>query len=212
MTNHENNNHGTEPTSERTTTTPEGHEHDDHPRPHIWIASLADYNNGRLHGAWVDAGLDPEELEQAAWRILATSPEPDAEEWAIHDYDGFGPLRLGENEALEDISAIAKGIARHGPAFAAWAEMVWDGQPSLDHDLLDQFDEHYMGHHATLAAWAEEMCDDLGFTLEAGGHLPATLQPYVHIDYQALGRDMEIEGDVTSVEVEGGGVWVFRGL
>ena len=47
MTNHENNNHGTEPTSERTTTTPEGHEHDDHPRPHIWIASLADYNNGR---------------------------------------------------------------------------------------------------------------------------------------------------------------------
>ena len=88
----------------------------------------------------------------------------------------------------------------------------WRAQRTLDHDLLDQFDEHYMGHHATLAAWAEEMCDDLGFTLEAGGHLPATLQPYVHIDYQALGRDMEIEGDVTSVEAEGGGVWMFREL
>ncbi len=107
MTNHEKSNSDHTQSHHEADTTPE-HERQEDPHPRIWIASLADYNNGRLHGAWVDAAQDPEGLEQAAWRILAGSPEPGAEEWAIHDYDGFGPLRLGEYESFEDISAIAK--------------------------------------------------------------------------------------------------------
>ena len=39
--------------------------------------------------------------------MLARSPMPGAEEWAIHDYEGFGPLRLGEYEDLGTISQIA---------------------------------------------------------------------------------------------------------
>lgn len=42
------------------------HEPTRHPCPQIWIASLADYTNGRLHGPWIDAAQDPEDLEQAA--------------------------------------------------------------------------------------------------------------------------------------------------
>ena len=61
------------------------------PEPQIWIASLADYNNGHLRGAWIDATQDPEDLHAATQRILSESQEPGAEEWAIHDYDGFGP-------------------------------------------------------------------------------------------------------------------------
>ena len=40
-----------------------------------------------------------------------------AEEWAIHDYDGFGELRLDENEALSTIARVAGGIREHGDAF-----------------------------------------------------------------------------------------------
>ena len=47
------------------------------------------------------------------------SPEPLAEEWAIHDYEGFGSLRLSESESFQTVSAIAAGIAKHGGAFTA---------------------------------------------------------------------------------------------
>ena len=40
------------------------------------------------------------------------SPSPGAEEWAIHDYEGFGPLRLDEFESLENVAKVAAGIAR----------------------------------------------------------------------------------------------------
>ncbi|WP_339798097.1 antirestriction protein ArdA, partial [uncultured Hyphomonas sp.] len=53
----------------------------DHPR--IYVACLAAYNNGRLHGAWIDA-TTPEEIRAAVRAMLAASPEPDAEEWVIH--------------------------------------------------------------------------------------------------------------------------------
>ena len=33
--------------------------------PKVWIASLSDYNAGRLHGAWIDAGQPAEELHAA---------------------------------------------------------------------------------------------------------------------------------------------------
>lgn len=200
MTNHENSIH----------TLPDDHERDSQAHPRIWIASLADYNSGRLHGAWVDANQDPDDLEQAAWRILASSPEPAAEEWAIHDHDGFGPLQLGEYESFADISAIAKGIAEHGPAFAVWAEIVWDGGGPLDHDLLAEFPDYYMGDHESPEAWAEEMFQDFGYTLEAGAHLPEAMQPYFHLDYQAFAEDMRLSGEVSFTESPEGGVWAFR--
>ena len=58
--------------------------------PRIYVASLADYNEGRLYGAWIDAAQDPDDLGKAVEQMLAAAPSPCAEEWAIHDYEGFG--------------------------------------------------------------------------------------------------------------------------
>ena len=43
-------------------------------QPRIYVASLADYNEGRLHGAWIDAAQDEEELERCVKEMLARSP------------------------------------------------------------------------------------------------------------------------------------------
>ena len=190
--------------------TEQGHEVGTYPHPHIWIASLADYVSGRLHGAWIDATQTPEQLETAARAILASSPEAGAEEWAIHDYDGFGTLRLGEYESFETVSIIGRGIAKHGPAFAAWIDQLQDNGETITENLLDDFTDHYLGHHDSLAAWGEESCDELGYTQLAGSDLPATIASYVTIDHEMLARDMEIDGEITSTQAEGGGVWVFR--
>ena len=72
------------------------------PRPQIYLASLADYNAGRLHGTWIDATQEVEELAAAADRMLAGSQIVGAEEYAIHDFEGFGPRRLAITERQPD--------------------------------------------------------------------------------------------------------------
>lgn len=57
--------------------------------PLIYVASLADYNNGRLHGVWIRADSDPEAIGLAIQAMLAASPEPRAEEWAVHASEGI---------------------------------------------------------------------------------------------------------------------------
>jgi antirestriction protein len=100
-------------------------------QPQIWVASLADYNHGTLHGQWLDAAQDEAELQAGINAMLAASPltaqtgEP-AEEWAIHDYQGFGAIPIYEHEDHGWISQVAKGIAEHGLAFAAYADVMQD--------------------------------------------------------------------------------------
>ena len=67
-----------------------------------------------------------------------------------------------------------------------------------------------MGHQESPEAWAEEMCNDLGYTLEAGAVLTEAMQPYVRIDYQAFAEDMRLSGEVSFTESPEGGMWVFR--
>ena len=51
--------------------------------PRIYVACLAAYNSGCLHGRWIEA-TTPDEIWEQVRAMLADSPEPDAEEWAIH--------------------------------------------------------------------------------------------------------------------------------
>ena len=43
--------------------------------PRIYVACLAAYNNGRLHGRWIDA-TDPHKVWEQVNAMLAASPEP----------------------------------------------------------------------------------------------------------------------------------------
>jgi len=85
--------------------------------PEIYIACLASYNNGILYGKWIDANQFSKDLEVEIQEILAESPEPNAEEWAIHDYSDFDDIRLSEYEGLETISQVAQNIVEHGELF-----------------------------------------------------------------------------------------------
>ncbi|HCN91586.1 MAG TPA: antirestriction protein ArdA, partial [Hyphomonas sp.] len=51
-------------------------------RPRIYVACLAAYNNGCLHGRWIVV-TTPDEIMSEVRAMLADSPLPDAEEWAI---------------------------------------------------------------------------------------------------------------------------------
>src|SRR5579883_952836 len=131
-------------------------------RPRIYVASLSDYNAGRLRGVWLDAAQEEEQLQAGVTAMLDDSPEPVAEEWAIHDYEGFGTLHVGEYQSLATVSALARGIAEHGPAFAAWASY----QDSLSGLVPEAFEQAYRGRWDSLEAYAADLLDDLGATAE----------------------------------------------
>jgi antirestriction protein len=173
--------------------------------PRIYVASLSDYNAGILHGEWIDAVGEPDELQTAVTEMLDRSPTPGAEEFAIHDYEGFGHYRVGEYDALDWISRIARGVSEHGLAFTAWAE-----QCGHDEDRLDRFDDCYFGDWQSVETYAEELLADLGYEQAIEAAVPEWLQPYVKIDTEAFARDLELSGDVLPVEHEGG-VWIFEG-
>jgi hypothetical protein len=136
-------------------------------RPRVWIGSLADYNAGILTGDWVDAAVDDEVLIAAAKNIVASSQDPLAEEWAIFDHDNFHGWRPGEYEDLTVVARVARGIAQHGPAFAAWADLH-----DADPDMLDGFEDAYLGHFASRDAWAESVLDEMGTREEIDRLLP----------------------------------------
>lgn len=172
--------------------------------PRIWVGSLADYNNGYLHGEWFDAAREANELELATKFMLRRSRMPEAEEWAVMDYDGFGPLRLGEYASFETISRIANGIAEHGEAFAAWAAHV--GPESTD--LLDRFQDHYRGEWESFEAYVEEYLQETGF-YRFLDKAPEDMRGYIEVDVEQIARDWG--GDYEVVERPGsGGVWVFE--
>jgi antirestriction protein len=173
--------------------------------PTIYVASLSDYNAGRLHGAWLSAGVGYEELSEGVQAMLAASPSPGAEEWAIHDYEGFGPLRLDEYESLSTVATVATGIAEHGPAYAHWAAYIG----TTDAEALSGFEDAYRGHWETVEAYADELLDDLGANhyIEA---IPEFLQPYIKVDVEGFARDLELGGDIWTSDGDGG-VYVFDG-
>jgi len=173
--------------------------------PRIYVASLSDYNAGILHGDWIEADQEPEELQQAVTDMLIRSPSPGAEEFAIHDYEGFGHYRPGEYDSLDWISRVAQGIIEHGQAFGAWAENC-----DHDDDALEHFDGAYMGEWSSVERYAEELLDDLGYLSAIDEAVPDMLQPYVRVDIAAFARDLELSGDLTVVE-HPLGVWLFEG-
>ena len=181
------------------------HETDHEESPtRIYVASLSDYNDGRLHGRWLDADQGAETLSAAVNRMLTSSPMPGAEEFAIHDYEGFGPIRLDEYEPLETVSRLARGIAEHGEAFAHWVAL----NDMRDELAFQQFEDAYLGCFESLEAYAQELLDDLGYEDSFEAVVPGFLQPYVKIDVEGFARDLELSGDVATARGRDG-VYVY---
>lgn len=180
------------------------------PSPRIYVASLSDYNAGRLHGRWIEVDIDADiaGILEGINQVLMTSVEPDAEEWAIHDYDGFGMVRLSEYQSLETVLRLARGTNEHGPAFTAWA-----GHVGIDDaEALDGFEDAFLGTWDSLRDYAEGLLDDMGLSAELEKSIPDLLQGYVSVDVESFARDMELGGMVTVIEdPEGHGVWIFDG-
>lgn len=153
----------------------------------IYVADLAAYNNGYLHGKWIDATEELSIIQEQINEILSRSPVADAEEYAVHDYEGFGSYSVGEYEGIEKLHEIACFIQERGDLAG---ELLAHFGGSLE-DAQKALEENYSGCYKSLADYAEELTDQTTT-------IPNNLTFY--IDYDRIGRDMEFSGDIFSVE------------
>ncbi len=86
------------------------------------------------------------------------------EEWAIHDYEGFGPINLGEYETTETVVVIAELINEHGGAFAVWYAMKRDEYGVLtSKELAEHFEESFCGEYESESDYAQELAEEIDF-------------------------------------------------
>lgn len=153
--------------------------------PRIYVACLAAYNNGYLHGAWLDAAQGVSEMQDQVNAMLAASPIAGAEEYAIHDYEGFGGAFISEYAGLADVCETATFLAEHGPLAAVTLKAAF-GNLSEARPML----ERYAGCYPSVAAFAEECA-------EQWYEIPEQLAYY--IDYEAMARSLQLGGEIEVV-------------
>ena len=143
----------------------------------IYVACLASYNAGILHGDWIDATDDPEDMQASIDAMLSRSRQPDAEEWAIHDYEA--PFHIGEYSSLDEIAKTVAFIEEHDEPGIAALELSSNGVDDAQ-TLMDGFH----GVYNSMRDYAEEYA-------ESCMEVPDHIWPYFDVD--ALARDLEIE-------------------
>lgn len=163
----------------------------------IYVACLAAYNNGILHGRHIDATLGESHIWEQTQAMLKASPIEDAEEWAIHDYEGFEGADVSEWESFESVAAMAEFIEEHeelgGALLAHYGGDLDDAKTAL---------ENYCGEYESLEDYARNFIED------CGPEIPDSLAFYV--DYKSMGRDWEMSGDIFTIEQGYNQIHIFR--
>jgi antirestriction protein len=154
----------------------------------IYIACLASYNGGILQGAWVDLELcqDEEDIQEGIDWVLATSPEPGAEEWAMHDSAGL-PSYLSRTEWPEDEREAYR------------LECENQGE-TIDEDA---FRATYCGCYSSGKDYAYELAEEIDA-------MPKEFPwPLTCIDWQNAWRELTYDG-YREEDCSSGGVHIFR--
>jgi len=168
----------------------------------IYVACLASYNAGTLHGAWLDLSdvTDADEISEAIQWMLQQSPAPGAEEYAVHDSSGLpGFLRSTEWPDLAQLAEYAENyaIATENAAQEAYETACdYAGEVLSEEDFL----ERYCGCYSSGADYAEQFHEDCGTDL---GPLAS------YIDWESYWRDLTYDG-YREESASDGGVHIFR--
>ena len=154
----------------------------------IFITNLGKYNEGNLIGEWVTLPTTERELEAVYERIGINE---EYEEMFITDYEtDIEGLEVGEYDNIDELNELAEELENldeaeqkaiqamllDGYEFEDALEKVTDGDFNIYHNCKDMTDIAY------------EVVEECGY-LE---NVPENVTRY--FDYEAFGRDLDIEG------------------
>ena len=167
----------------------------------IYLTNLGKYNEGELIGEWVELPCSDEELDAVKERI-GISDEPDEngnyyEEWFITDYEtDVQGLEIGEYDDLDELNELAEALdsldADQEKAMQAYLQ---DGS-KFDEALEAVQDGDYTiySNCGTMEEVAMEIIEETGLLK----NVPDEIAMY--FDYEAYGRDLDIEGKFYNID------------
>lgn len=160
----------------------------------IYVASLSDYNAGILHGVWIDFDdyYNEEQILDAIYDMLSCSPLAKkegrkAEEWAIHDYEGFGGIEIDEGETIEDLWRVYTLIGDLDEQEGFIDYLFYNGISRADRiteSTIDEFQYSYCGRYKSKEEFAKELINNMGILNGADELLSR------YFDYGAFARDL----------------------
>jgi antirestriction protein len=134
------------------------------PSPQIYVACLAAYNNGKLHGTWIEfyQGIEADDVQAEIDAMLKASPEPDAEEWDIHDSESFAGFK---SHSLEKLCQVAELIHQYGEEAVkgfishVGEDYIFDSTCSFEDTYLGRFDseEGFCESHFSISEAAKQI-------------------------------------------------------
>lgn len=170
----------------------------------IYVACLASYNAGKTHGEWIDASQSEADIDHAITLMLEASPIKDAEDWAIHDYDGM--VDLGEYASTETVAATAELIEDHG----YWVTNYVMGNEGNDPDSAREYiEDKYLGRYET-ELFGGEVDALMAYYEQNEEYDQSQLPEWAKDHYDAIMRDKAqsaINGGEFLMEYEGQGVY-----
>lgn len=120
-----------------------------------------------------------------------------AEIASMLELEDFNRLDLSE-KSLEELEKLAELIESHGDVFA---KLIYHfGDIELARTAIE---DEYAGVHVSLEDFAYELLEDTGQLAD----IPENLRPY--FDFEKLGRDMEIGGDIFTIDDDDGMIHIF---
>jgi antirestriction protein len=115
---------------------------------------------------------------------------PSAEEYAIHDYEGFEPFTLSEYSSIEEIADIAEMLSNVADdddlAALTFLSTIYDDIATITAKIVD-----VNLYYGSRSEYAEQLISDIC-------DVPTLLTHY--IDYEKFGRDLELNGELVEVE------------
>jgi len=155
----------------------------------IYVACLASYNEGILHGAWIDATLGEDEIREEIAKILKSSSVPFAEEYAIHDYELSG-VKIGEYESIEKVCDIASALSEcHNPELLAL--LYNENCLELD-EAIDMLENCYIGKFDSLEEFGIHDIENQWI------EIPDSIK--YHIDYESYGKELAYDYSVYELD------------
>lgn len=146
----------------------------------IYVANLAEYNNGKLVGEWIELPQSKNDLHAILNEILG-----DDEELAIHDYE-CDYMQIGEYDnifKLNEIAETMEGLEEYEQkALKAFLENGDDFIKALE--KVNDGDFRIYSNCDSMCHVAMEIENECGFSQD---------QYDMYLDIDALARDIEIE-------------------
>lgn len=157
----------------------------------IFISNLKEYNNGKIIGEWVS--LPCEDIKE----VLDKISNNDNDELFISDYEtDINGLKIGEYEDILQLNEIAEEIDNLSDdellALQAYLEQYNDIEQALEEVHQGNYRIYYNCDNMEDVAY--QVVNDCGLL----DGVPEEVK--IYFDYEAYGRDMEINGTFIQID------------